>query len=257
MAGWDPSEFLAVMDRRGPLLRELADGARDKPALETALDVSRSTIDRGIRELEECALVERADGGYRRTLAGRLAIEEYDRVMGRVAGLSRGAELLSNLDASTELDASMLAGGRVVEADRASPHRPVEVLYDVVESARAVRGFSPAVHPEQVRTYRDRISEGGMVADLVLTDEVLERMASEYAEDFQGAFDEDRMRIWQADDDLPYSLTIAETPEQTCAAVMVYGDRGILGCVLNDDPAAVAWAERRFRRERDRGVRVA
>lgn len=255
MAGGDPSEFLAMMGRRVDLLRAFDGRAAGKSELEDRLDVSRSTIDRGIRELEDRELVERADGGYRPTLTGKLALQEYERFQERVGGLDESGSLLSALDGDVEVDPSLLAGATVVERDRTSPHRPVEELYGIVEEATEVRAFAPAIYPQQIETYRTNVADG-MRADLVLTAEVVERMVAEYAEAFETTVATDVVRLWQATDDLPYSLLVAETPDGPVAAVMVYADRGILGCIHNDDPDAVAWAERRFERERRRATRL-
>lgn len=251
------AEFVSVLDRREDLLRELLDGPADKPGLEATLAVSRSTIDRGVRELEDCGLIERCEGGFRLTLVGRLALGAYDQFVERVAALTEARAMLATVAPDAEFDLAMLDGGRVVEADRASPHRPLEALYGLVGSATAVRGFAPAIHPRQVDTYDERIAEHGMETELVLTDDVLERMATEYSEHFEGLFETDLVRVWRTGRELPFSLTVAETPDGSSAAVMVYGDRGVIGCILNDAARAVEWAEARFERERELAERVA
>lgn len=256
MARGDLPEFLAVVGRRADLLGALDGQAVQKPDLEAELDVSRSTIDRGIRELEQRALVERANGGYRRTLAGALALEEYDRLRERADGLARGGELLAALDRDADLDSAMLADATIVERERTAPYRPVEELYDIVDAATSVRAFDLTVHPQQVDTYRRNV-EGGMEAELVLTTEVVERLVADHANEFEETVDTDRVGLWQATEELPYGLVIAETPDGPVAAVMIYSDQGVVGCIRNDHPEAVVWARRRFERERDRSTRLA
>lgn len=256
MARGDRSELLGVVDRRADLLRALGRTPTPKNELEDDLDVSRSTIDRGIRELEERALVERDNGGYRRTLSGRLALREYERFHERIRGLRESGNLLAAVDANADFDAAMLAGATVVEQARTTPHRPIEELYGIVKSATEVRAFAPVVHSQQIDTYRTKISDG-MEAELVLTGEVIERLLAEHAEAFEDTVDSERVGLWEAADDLPYSLALAETPDGPRAVVMVYDDRGVLGCIHNDDPAAVEWARERYERERRRATRIA
>jgi predicted transcriptional regulator len=241
-----PSEFLATMERREDLLRELADEPLEKPALEECLDVSRSTVDRGIRELEECALVTRTDDGYCRTLPGRIALEEYDRFRGRIEGLCDGTPLVRSLDESVAIDGALLGGARVVESDRASPKRPTEALFEVVDRADAVMGFSPSVHSRQIDTYRRRVFQEGMEAELVLTDRAIDRLVADYDDTFEAALESDRMQFWRVECDLPYSVTLAESGDGTTVGVLVYSEGTIQGCILNDDPAAVDWARQRF-----------
>jgi predicted transcriptional regulator len=256
MSGSDAADILAGVHRRGKLLRRIGDGARSKSGLDDELGVSRSTIDRGVRELESAGLIERADDGYRQTLCGRLALGEYDGFVRRIEGLSDGVDLLAELPIDAELDLAMLAGATVIEAERSSPHKPVEALYGLVESASSVRGFAPAVHPQQVATYSDRI-EAGMDAELVLTTDVIERMVSTYAGEFQDVSETGRVSVLEAPDDLPYSLTIARTDDGPVAALMVYADGRVSGCVINDSEVAVEWARDRYERERERAVRLA
>jgi predicted transcriptional regulator len=256
MTGAEPADFLSTMERRGALLRELAKGPLEKPALVERLDVSRSTVDRGLRELEERDLVTREEGGYRRTLPGRIALEEYDRFQRHIAGLRDGSRLLAGLDAAVPIDGALLAGARVVEASLASPDRPVEALYEVVDRAEAVRGFGPAIHGVQIETYQRRVLEEGMRADLVLTAQAIERLLADYGDVFERALDSDLVRFWQVDERFPYSVTVAETGDGTHVGVLVYGEEGIQGCILNDDPAAVEWGERRFEAVKARGEPV-
>lgn len=256
MAVGDTSELLAVVKRRGDVLRALDGGSHQKYRLEERLDVSRSTIDRGIRELEALELIERSEGGYRRTLPGTLALAEYDQFRDRIAGLCEAAALLANIDPSAEVDAALLEGGRVVESDRTAPHRPVEVLYGIVERSNVVRGFAPAIHPKQVDTYEEQLLEGTLTADLVLTEPVLEHMLSSYTEAFRATEELDQLRLWETPRSLQYSLTIAETPDGTYAALMVYSDQGTEGCIVNETPEAVAWAEDRYEREREQATRI-
>ena len=256
MARGDLPEFLAVVGRRADLLGALDGRAVRKPELEAELDVSRSTIDRGIRELEQRALVERTDGGYQRTLAGTLALEEYDRLRERVEGLARGGELLAALDRNADLDSAMLADATIVERERTSPYRPVEELYDVVDAATEVRAFDLTVHPQQVGTYRRNV-ENGMETELVFTAEVIERLVADHGPAFEETVETNRVGLWQAPEELPYGLVVAETPDGPVAVVVIYSDQGVVGYIRNDDPEAVAWARRRFERERERATRLA
>lgn len=249
-------DLMAVVDRRGDVLRALDDGPHEKHRLEGRLDVSRSTIDRGIRELEALDLIERSDDGYGRTLPGDLALAEYEQFSERMAGLVEGAGLLAAVDPAAEVDPAMLAGSRIVQADMTAPERPSEVLYGIVERSTAVRGFAPSVHPQQVETYSEQLLDGSLSADLVLTEGVLDRLLADYTEEFGAAGELDRLRLWETPRSLPYSLTIGETEDGPRAVLMVYADRGIEGCIVSDTEEAVAWAERRFEREREAATRV-
>lgn len=253
MAAPDLADFLEVMQRRGYLLAELRNGEMTKPELEGALDVSRSTIDRGVRELESEMLIERGENGYRQTLAGKLALREYAAFTRRIAGLYRGTNLLTSMSRDAPFDLAMLKGARIVASERSYPHRPVETLYDRIASATAVREFTPAVHPQQVATYADLADDDAEV-ELVLTETVVERLLSSYADEFEGAMANGGLTVMQASGDFQYGLTVARTDDGPLAAVMVYTDAGVRGCIVNDDEAAVEWARSRYEVERERAT---
>jgi Mn-dependent DtxR family transcriptional regulator len=59
----------------GTIGKRLAETPAEKGVLAGELDRSRSTVDRAVRDPEAAGLVERTDGGYATTLAGRLAAE--------------------------------------------------------------------------------------------------------------------------------------------------------------------------------------
>lgn len=246
----DLNDFLEVMQRRGYLLAELGDDELTKPELEERLDVSRSTIDRGIRELESLALIERTGEGFRQTLPGKLAFREYASFTRSIAGLSRGSSLLASLPSDTAFDVAMLRGGRIVEADRTNPHRPEEELYGLLESASVVRAFSPALHPQQVDTYCRKVEDGTSL-EVVLAENAVQRLLTKYEDDFRRLLAAD-VTVLQAAGTPPYGLTVARTDGGSVAAVSVYGDNGGRGCIVNDAPDAVAWAERRYDVERGR-----
>jgi predicted transcriptional regulator len=256
MTGVDPAEIIATVNRRCDVLRALEDGPLEKPTLETRLAVSRSTIDRGIRELEETGLVTRDDEGYRRSLPGRIALEEFERFRSRLEGLGESAPLLGELDATAALDGALLDGARVVGSTRTSPGRPVEALYDVVDRADRVRAVGLAVHPRQVHVYSRRVAEEGMQAALVLTEDAIERLVADYRESFDVALDNDLVQFWRVDEALPYSLTLADSGEETHVGVLVYAGESIQGCILNDGDRAVAWGEERFETLRERAEPV-
>lgn len=248
MAGPHPGDFLSVMARRSDLLRQVGETALTKTELEDELDVSRSTIDRGIRDLETKELIERTPEGYRQTLCGRLALDEYDRFTGRIQGLCESTDILAGLARETDVSLAMLEDATVVKADRTSPHRPLQELYGLVKSASVVTGFAPAVHPQQVETYRRQITEHGMEADIVMTEEVVERLVVNYTDAFRAVVAADSVRMRQTNSERPYSLTITETDDGTVAALMFYVEGGARGCIHNDAPAAVEWARTQFER---------
>ena len=66
---------LEVLLQRVEVLERLVEGPSYRRDLSDELGVSRSTIDRAVRELEELQFVENCRDGVRATAAGRNAID--------------------------------------------------------------------------------------------------------------------------------------------------------------------------------------
>ncbi|OIB57890.1 hypothetical protein [Natrialba sp. SSL1] len=114
------TELLAIVRRRASLLRRLATAPARPSALTTELELSRSTIDRGLSELQRAALIERAtvDGQcqYRLTVAGDLALSSFEQLSDRLTQATRRSELLAELPPSADLSWHVLDGATAVTA---------------------------------------------------------------------------------------------------------------------------------------------
>lgn len=242
----DPSEVMAVVARRGDVLRALADDGGRKCELDDELDVSRSTIDRAIRELEALGLVERTEDGYYRTLSGSLALDEYSRFRSRMDGVLGAREVLSPLPNDTDVDAAVVDDAEIVLADRHSPLRPATHQIEIVERATHVRAVASAVLPQHVDAYYEGIVERGMHAEIVLSSPVMERVVADHDGKFHDSLATGRVDLRQLDRSLPYSLMVASTPDGPVMGMLVYVEEGIKGFVGNDSAEAVSWARSRL-----------
>lgn len=241
-----PSEIMAVIARRGDVLRAVGAGEISKRDLVDRLDVSRSTVDRSIRELEALDLIERATSGYRQTLPGRVALEEFERFETRIDGLVRSRKALVELSNDVPFDGAILDDAEVVLAERHSPHVPITRYCDLVERATSVRSMSPAVFPQSVSTYYEAVVERGMDARLVVSDAVIERLVAAYADELREMLATGRLELRRRNDQIPYGLAVADTPTGARAAILMYAEGGACAYLANDSPAAVEWASNKF-----------
>lgn len=238
-----PSDLLCLFTKREALLHRIADGPASKCDLVRSLDVSRSTVDRSIRELVAADVVDRSDGGYALTLQGRLLYEEYCRFYDRAVGVSDSAELLSVLPSTADLDPVVLVGADVTEATRTAPYRPMESHLELVREASSMRLLSTAVSAQYVDVARERVVDGGMELTVGCAPEVVEYLVSEAADALQASFETGRLELFELETTPPFTVGVVETPDGTFVSLLAYDDDGIRGHVRNDDPAAIAWAD--------------
>ena len=249
------SSLDGALVRRAPLLRALSSSPKEKPALREALSVSRSTVDRGLRELEAAGFVERDDDRYRLTLAGRIALDAVERFTDRAASIEETTDLLGDLSHDTPLSPAVVAGAEVVRPDQTAPDRPFERVAAFVERADDVRGVLTAVSGRYVELYAGHVADG-MSVSVVVTPEVVERLASRYGDQARAMLSTGNASLRELDERYPFGLTLGRADGRTRIALTVYGDYGVAGVIVNDAPDAVAWAEGFFEDAWDRATPI-
>lgn len=240
-----------LLDRRRQLLELLVETPHEKPAITDAIDRSRSTVDRAIRELTGAGLVERSDEGYVATVAGRLAVEQYRALVQGLDAIAAAQPLLEELPDGTALPMDLLLGAEVRLAQPPEPDRAYEPLFELLASARRYCALSASVgNADTGVALRDQVHPAGNSAAVVVDDDVATYLWREYADLVETMIVEGGLLAY-AHPSVPYGLGIGYAPEGVTVIGLVYGDSGeLVGVVVNDTPAAVDWAERTFCRYR-------
>lgn len=234
-------EVLRVLARRADLLSALRNRQHTKPELAETLSVSRSTVDRAIRNLESHGLVERGDA-VSLTLTGALALDVYERFADRVATLDEAAPLLNSLPTDATVDFPLLRNAAVVNPTRVAPQRAVETYRSLVADATRVRGFASAVLDSNISTFRERIVEQDVPVELVLAPEALDVLVTSHDDAIAESRASGNLVLYRATTTLDYSLMLVEHGAVTHVCGLFYDDTGRIGLVRNDDSDAVAWA---------------
>ena len=241
-----PAETIATATRRSSLLAALSTEAKQQRALRDELGVSRSTVYKAVRELDEQGLVERTDDGLALTLAGRMVESAYARFHETASDVCRTRELLSILPRDADVPTALLEDADVVTAERYAPNRPVRRFEKLVSSADAVRGISPVALPQYVDLFHEQATQADLAVDLVLEKPVVEYLLTEYADQLGETLDTGRLTVWETESLLPFGLLVVEG-ERDAVGVVVYDDRGELrGLVVNESNAAVDWGRETF-----------
>lgn len=202
--------FLATSPNRVSLLAELEEGPRRPAELVDRLELSRSTVQRNLRELSERGWVRRDDGGYSSTVGGRLVLGAYEELIGTVGLVEEYGENLEALvEAGLELSPAVLEGATVVTATDSDPHAPLRHYTDRVLEADSTRfrGIVPVVSPlfnEAHETLLDRGIEGEIVLDAT----ALEASKEEYDAEFDDALDTEELSLYAHGESFSFGLTI-------------------------------------------------
>lgn len=232
--------------RRHDLLERVdVDGVRKRDLIDD-LGVSRSTVDRGVRELEGAGLVERREGRVRRTLAGSVALDAHDRLMRQLDGVVEAERLLDTLPADASLDPVVLADADIVLSDTTSQYRPMSALDNLVRCSNRLHSCVQGLCAPQIETFRDSVVENGLTATVVVTDEVLDRLVTDFTDALLATLETDRMDLYRTDEQFPYTVLVGECDEGVEMGIGVYTTVGMAGYVGNDSDAAVSWARDRI-----------
>lgn len=231
--------FLATSPNRVSLLSELEEGPRQPAELVDRLSLSRSAVQRNLRELTDRGWVRRVDGGYVSTVGGRLVLGAYDELIGTVGLVEEYGGSLEALDeAGLELSPSVLEDATVVTATDGDPHAPLRYYTERVLEIDPGRfhGIVPVVSPlfnEAHRSLLDRGVEGEIVLDAT----ALEASREEYDAEFDDAIAAEGLSLYAHPGSFSFGLT-------------VIGERVFLGAYeAGQFVACFEWADPRVKEE--------
>jgi tetratricopeptide (TPR) repeat protein/predicted transcriptional regulator len=229
----DVASAVELLDRRRQVLGHLGGAGHHVRDLCDELDVSRSTVNRALRELEDAGWVERADDGYVRTTTGSLALQEYRDQVTALDAVQRHADALAPLPGDTPLEPAVLADATVETVADADPFELVGRLRSALENATAVRGVWPSVTDDRtVRTLSSLVEDGAAVA-LAVDDAVHETMRSVAPTTF-GPDDAAECRV-ETSDDVPPRLGVflVDAPDDARVFVTIYEEGGAVHAVAD------------------------
>ncbi|NHN46442.1 GntR family transcriptional regulator [Halostella sp. JP-L12] len=250
----DPRHLMDTVFKRVEFLESLKDDPAEKRDLVDRIGVSRSTVNRAIRDLEQCGLVGYRDGGYQLTVSGHLLYDQYSRYQTAVRAIVDANSLLQFIPAAAPLSVDFLRGADVVTAENPASHIPATTLTDAIRGADRIRGISRTHAAAKTDDALHNVITNGGTVEIVFREEVYEHILS--------AYDWVADRVESGDyrpyvtDDLPYGLAIADHGDETVACLIVYDDTSVMGVIVNDTDAAIEWATATVEAFREKARRV-
>jgi len=239
---------LRVLDKREPVLAALCEDSLAKPDLVEELTVSRSTVDRAIRDLETHDLVARTDGGYRGTLAGRVLLSARREYVDQVVETAGIGDLVAHLPADAEVPVETFATAEAYRPETTNPHRPTTFLRDL--AARTVHHRGVLVRqatPNAPAVIRERALAGSTDVEYLISPAMRDYLWTERPVLVTDLVEDGGVEFYEVTA-LPFDYGILTTPEEANFVVVVYDDRGTLQGVLHStDERAVRWAEETYR----------
>jgi len=238
--------FRTVLANRNDVLRVLADRHATKPELVDALDTSRATVDRAIRELQSFECITRNETGYVATMTGRLALAAFDQYDTTTRAITDADEFLNALDPDAPLDPAMLTGANVTLPEPHAPEQALKESIELIQSATQIRGIAPVVLSFYPELLAERVQEDDVTVEIIAESDVLATLPTLAGSTVDPFLEHDAVTLYESAGELPYALWLLDTPDGEYVGITAYEEGAVAGVLVNDSAPAVRWAEAQY-----------
>lgn len=243
------TEIVELVQRRHEILEALEGGPLGKPALTDSTSYARSTVDRGLDELEEADLVRSEGSEYRLSTAGRRILQAFDTFQATASVYQEYATAIEGVQPEDELPPVLLDGAEVETATPAMPTRPVKKAHEGLAEADAVYSTCPVLLAYHSEFWNAAQPETDVHLEVIYTTGVLETMRSEYPDWREDVVDSGLLTPYVGDDVPSYGLALVDGlggEDVSAVRIQVYDEDGVDVLLHNESEAAVGWARERY-----------
>lgn len=237
-------DLLHLLATRHQMVEPMCNGTLEKQRIEERLDVSRPTVDRAFRELEELGLLESTGTTYELTRFGRLFCDRFDDQLAQIDEMVELASLLSHLPESASIDERLLAGADVIQTEKHAPLSPISEVGRLVSNADEIVAYTNVILPHYVRFIHRRVLEEGMSAKVILSEGVMEQAFSRYMDEISDLIDADGFSIVKSHESIPYGIVVMD--EDIVGVAIRDEENHLRGALVNYSPDAIDWAQERL-----------
>lgn len=252
MTAIEQVRFLAASEHRVEALGSLVSESHSPTQLCDEHDVSRATVHRILDSFEKFGWVQRGDGGYRATAAGRIVLQRFEDVRETVAEVESLSDFLAQFERAHDLPMP-LNDYHVETSTRTDPYAATEYFIETVptDSSRLC-ALLPAVVPAFNRACEPLVEREASI-QLVLSQSAAETTQQSYPEDFEQARSLDCLSLLVSPDAFTYGLSVFDGD----VFLAGYDDSGHLQtCLHSTDEDLREWALSVFRTFRSDAVPV-
>lgn len=239
------TNIIDVLNRRSNLFQSILRHPTRKRALVDELDTSRSTIDRGVRELETLGFIEYHSGQYSPTSIGQFIAGPFFEFQESITTGMRLAPFLQWMDPDWfDIELCALQDAQIFVADSDDSFGPWDSHAGTVRTTQLYRALLPSVGREPMEIKYRTIVESESEHEVIVSHETAEKLQSEpLADIFEDMLATGRVTVYVCDEPIPYYLGLFDSEVQ----VGCCGNHGIPHALLETSaPDAVTWAEEKF-----------
>ena len=252
----DDREFRRTLEKRYGILAALHTQPQSKPELVDSIGPSRSTIDRGIRELEDLNCIQRIDSRYHLTSLGELSYNEYQKYANVMGDIYRASTILDALPDDSIIESEFLHGANIHMADPSLPESALQPSIDQLEITDRMVGLAPVALSLYTGLIEDFVNENGLQTEIIIRQSTLDSLIEFYQDSLEQMTRNENLTFCVTQEDLPYALWIMEQGESAISGITVYENGGVQGVIMNDTAEAISWAHTEYQRYRSNATQV-
>lgn len=205
------SEVIGTVSQRIEVLECVLEQPMDKRTLEEHLSVSRSTLDRAVRELELLELIEYVDGAYRATTCGCLASRKYREFEQVIQVLAEFRPFLQHVSPSEfDLDLCCLGEANLLVPKPNNPYEMINRHVQLLKNTDYGRGLLPVTGLHAHEAAHEAVVDGGARHELIVEPGVADTLRSNprYAELTEEMIATGRVDLYVYDGEIPYFVGV-------------------------------------------------
>lgn len=240
------SDIIDLLGQRTRFLECLQETPKDKRTLVEDLDCSRSTIDRGVRELESLGLLRYDTTGYDSTVCGQLAAKEYRQFERRIETLFELQPFFEWISPNTfELELEWLTDAELLLPEPSNPYSMINRHVQLLKETGIGQFTLPYIGLHAAEAAHEGIVQKGAEHELVVVPTVAETLQTSpaFAELIKEMAATGRLDVFVYEGSFPYGVAIYDDE----VVQIIVDENEEPRAVLETDRAEVReWAQRKI-----------
>lgn len=244
-----PEEFLSILIKRRSILEKFSEGTTDKRVLESELNISRPTIHRAFRDLEDFGIISSVGSKYELTLFGKYVFSELTDARASIETLIKSKTLIDQLPLESGIPVRVFKEGEIRIPDPMAPIEPFRVIRNLLKECDNFVALLPILKPEYVRMFQEEIVDQGKLGEIILRGEVVEAFSTHYKDSFRSLLESTKCSLMTTEVEIPYGFVLMD---KSVLWMEFHGAAGgLVGAIINQTDFAVDWAEQHYEFYRD------
>lgn len=239
----DAVAYLARSENRLAILEAADERPCSRRDLEAEAGVSRSTLSRALRELqEERGWLRRTDDGFTTTTAGSLVMERFLPLLRTVDALETLDHAMAFLPVEEmAIDVHHFHDAEFMTPSEFDPTAPFEYGVGRLRESGSLRSVGQLVPPAYVRAVHEGVAAGELDLEIVLSGEYVDAVAdSELGELWAETAARPSTGVLRSAEEPPYNLLVLDD----VVHLWLCSDEGEqAGLVESENPAVREWAQ--------------